>query len=195
MKYFYFLCVLLVSACSTTEIVSSWKAPDTSIDKETLNKVLVAVIAESDATRRASEDRMAEFHSSFIPSYTILPDPAVGKDELTCQSLFEEQGVEGVVVLRLLEVGKTQTFIPNNPGVPYWAGWHGRYWSSFDELGSYRDDLEYVVETSVFSLKRDELIWTGMSTTLNPGRFDRAMKEVVKVSYEKMKTDGLFNQD
>jgi hypothetical protein len=192
MKFKYLIIVLLLAACSTTEIVNSWQAPDAEIDKDKLNKVLVAVLAESDATRRASEDRMAGFHPSFKQSYTLFPNPETTADELKCQSLLEKEGVDGIIVVRMLKVGEEQTFIPSNPGVPYWGGWHGRYWGAYNQPGYYRTDLMYTIETNVFSLRSDKLLWTGLSTTMNPGRFDRAIQEVIEASYKKMKSDGLF---
>jgi hypothetical protein len=192
MKLKPLLLLLILSACATTEVVNSWKAPEAQINKENLTKVLVAVLAESDATRRASEDRMATFHPSFVPSYTLFPNPETTEDELKCQNLLDEQGIEGIIIMRMLKVGEEQTFIPSNPGVPYWGGWHGRYWGAYNQPGYFRTDLTYTIETNVFSLKTNQLLWTGLSTTMNPGKFDRTIKEVIEASYKQMKADGLF---
>jgi hypothetical protein len=44
--------------------------------------------------------------------------------------------------------------------------------------GYYSVDHKYVISTNVFSLKEDKLLWSGVTSTLNPTSIDQTIEEI-----------------
>ena len=77
----------------------------------------------------------------------------------------------------------------------YYGSWR-RYWayswSGFYDPGYYTTDKQYDVEVSVFSLKRDKLIWTANTTTINPTNRGELFDGVSTAVLNQMKKEGFL---
>lgn len=131
-----------------------------------------------------------------VPGYTVLSDEEV-KDKDASKAKVESLGFSGVVVMRVL--GR-ETQVSYAPGVvwgrPYyrhfWGGYWGWGWGSVYEPGYLREDKIVSVETLVYSLEQDELVWAGVSRTLNPDRLDDFIAELATAVSKQMEKDGLL---
>jgi len=56
---------------------------------------------------------------------------------------------------------------------------------------SVREDTKVVVETLIFSVPKDKLLWAGVSETDNPKNMDVFMKDLVTRTVKEMKKQGL----
>jgi len=102
-----------LTACETTTLQTSWKAPEVGSIKFT--KVLVIGIAPVDSMRRPLEVAIREQITAVptVASYELLPDV---KDQVDQKKLLEAataQGVDGIVVLRMKGLEDQLTY---NPG-------------------------------------------------------------------------------
>ena len=53
-------------------------------------------------------------------------------------------------------------------------------------------DTIVTVETLVYSMKQNKLVWAGQSQTTNPSKVDAFVKEVVTAAAKEMKKQGLL---
>jgi hypothetical protein len=193
---------LSLAACATTGFVSTWKAPDAQPLKPEGSKVAAVVMHDNEAARRAAEDALAREigaqGAEGIPSYTLIPSSAA-KDEAAAKAAFEKAGIAAVVVMR--PVG-TQQQISSTPTMtmyagPYYRGfWGGGYygygWGGAWGASEIRTDTIVSIETLVYSMKQNKLVWAGQSQTTNPSRVDGLVKEIVAAAAREMKKEGLL---
>ena len=77
---------------------------------------------------------------------------------------------------------------------PYGSFW-GYYpygWSTLYIPASTREDTVVGVETLVFSVKQNQLLWAGMSETKNPKNLQQFVKDLVVEAVKEMQKEGLI---
>ncbi len=190
---------LLLSACATTTFESTWKAPDAAPVRLAGKKVAAIFMSRDSATRRRAEDAMAREITARgaegVPSYTVLSDADV-RDEPAARAKLDEQGFSGTVVMRVVGQNLQYTYQPSLWTGPhyhhFWGGYWGWGWGSAWEPGYVSVDRVVRVETLVYSLKRDELLWAGVSATLDPTRLEDFIGELATSVSKEMSRDGLL---
>ena len=186
------LALLVSSGCSSTSFVSTWRAPDATVIDARGSRVAAVVMMKSEASRRAAEDRLAAEISSRgaqgVASYRLLPTQPV-LDEAQARQVLEQQQIKGVVVLR--PVGVQQKLVAEDPMYGgYWGGYYGYGWghSYGTELHT---DTVVSVETLIYSLDQNKLIWGGQSKTTNPANVDQLVSEIAAAAADELKREGL----
>lgn len=184
---------LFMVACSSTSILQSWKAEDALIDRSKLTKIMVSVASVNESARRVAEDRLVSKNNKFMPSYTIFTTPELAKDTTRAKLILKEMGVQGILSFRLMSNETSTTYVPPTTGMGYnYWGYYGNYWGAYYQPGYYVENQQYIVECRYYSLVDNELLWTGVTKTLNPGSIESAVDDMVVAIYERMKRDGLF---
>jgi hypothetical protein len=189
---------VLMAGCTTTHIVRSWRAPNVTVDSQRLQKVMVVALIKDEASRRIAEDKMASYHSAFRVSYNDFNSKEVMGDEKRWRVILKKQRFDGILTLRLVARENEQVYVPGNY-VPGWTSggygaYHRTYYSGYYMPGYYRTDVKYWIEVTVFSLKRDRLLWSGVASTLNPSRLDKTVGEVLDEVRKQMLKDGFLTE-
>lgn len=175
---------LCLSACGSTTFTSTWKAPDAQ-RVDPVGKNIAALVIYGDKKRR----RDAEVYLSQeltlrgargVAAYTLIgfDNPKVDY----ARERFKEAGVEGVVVMRLIAHDQTVIVDPGGfSGTAYTS--FGSYYSSYGvgmsySTGSVQTDTVVTIETLIYSLKQDKLLWAGTSRSSNPEGLQGLITEV-----------------
>ena len=192
---------LLFAACATTTFTSSWKAPDAQpLEFKPGDKVVAMVISDSRSLRRSGEANLADELDArgfkAIPGYTILRD-GEEKDEATAKAAVEGAGAIAAVVLRPMGTEKEYTSItPAYYGGPYNSFWGGGYygygWGSPWGPSYYRTDTYVSIETVIYDLRRNKLLWGGQSRTMNPSDVESFVKELATAVSEELRKSNLI---
>lgn len=182
-----FAVLLLGNSCTpSTKIISSWKEPDKAVITGKLNKVLVVALFKSETSRHIAEDKMAAYlKNKGVVSYNYLDAAISVKNENAIRDKIKMDGFDGAVTMRLVDVDKEQKYTPGNiPSYPSYyrnfSGYYYRNWSYFNTPGYYTTTKTYTVETNVFSIKEDKIIWSGITKSVDPEGVDRMTTEIVK---------------
>ena len=80
-------------------------------------------------------------------------------------------------------------------GGPYAGGWgpyYGYGWSAAYSPGYVVTDTIVRVETLVFDLKQNKLVWAGQSETTNPENLHQFMRDLVKAVGADMRRKGVI---
>jgi hypothetical protein len=72
-------------------------------------------------------------------------------------------------------------------------GYYGYSYGVVFTPGSSRTDRTLVVETLIYSLPLDKLLWAGVATTNNPKEAPKFMRELVEAALKEMKKQRLIN--
>jgi len=189
-----------ITACASTGLVSSWKAPDAQPLTGEGRKVACVVMTKNEAARRAAEDALARQITARggegVPMYSILPGVAE-PNEAQAKAALEKAGVNAVVVLRPVgkdkEITSTATMYAGPYYGPYWGGYYGYGWGAPWGAGpEIRTNTIVTVETLVYSMKQNKLVWGGQTTTTNPTKVDSFVKEITVAVAKEMKKQGLI---
>jgi hypothetical protein len=189
-----------LTACATTTFNSSWKAPDAQpMGSLTGQKVVAVAVAKNTAVRRSAEDALVSVLNANgaqgVPSYSILGDDA--NDEAKARAAIETSGAVAVVVMRPVakekEISSTPSTMYMGPRYGgYWGGYYGYGWGGAWGGTEIRTDTIVIVETLVYSLKQNKLVWAGQSKTTNPSKVDAFVKEVAAGAGKEMRKAGLL---
>lgn len=188
----------LLGACNPTTFVASWKSPTAQPLQLGGAKVAAVVMMQDEPSRRSAEDTLAREISSRgalgIPMYKILPN-GNPNDEAQAKAALESAQVQGVVVMRPLGVTKDVTVAPayNGPYYSgYWGGYYGHGWGSAWGPTTVYTDTTVSVETLVYSLKQNQLVWGGRSKTTNPENVNQLISEVAVAAADELSEQGLI---
>lgn len=186
---------LVAAACSTTAFHSTWKAPNAKPVSGSGEKVIALVASTNQASRRAGEDALARELTRRgavgIPAYTVLGDIDL-KNEGQVKQAFEKAGAVGVVVLRPVAKEKEVYSTPSvYMGPSYGSFWGGYYGGAYSAPQVHTDTI-VTVETLVYSLRQNRLVWAGESRTVNPSNMDAFVQELVAEAAETMKKQGVL---
>ena len=160
-------------------------------------KVAAVVMANDQAIRLAGEEALARELSARgaegVPMYTLLAgaDP----DEAKARTAAERAGVVGVVVLRPVRVDKEilSTLISSDPVYGgFWGGYYGHGWGSAPSAAEIRTDTIIIVETLVYSLHQNKLVWSGQSKTTNPANLNRLIENTAKQVGDELVRQGPY---
>jgi hypothetical protein len=192
----------LLWACSTTTFTSTWKAPGAE-GIEPVGKTIAALVISSDANSRKSAEVYLANDLSIrgahgIPAYTLLGSDHGNGDY--ARARLKEAGVDGVVVMRA--VGKEQqvTYTPAGASSTfgtYYGGfgsYYGYGWQTTFSTGSVRTDTVVAVETLIYSLKDDKLLWAGTSHTTNPDNLSELVTQVADAVAKQAARQGLITR-
>jgi len=196
------LAVLALSplACSTTTFESTWRSPEAQPLRLQGQKVVGLFLSNSPARRRRAEDAMAREITARgaqgVPAYTVLSDEEV-KDQEAARAKLDKLGFGGVVVMRV--VGR-ETQYSYEPAVvwgrpdyrPVWGGYWRWGWDTVYEPTYLQVDKVVKVETLVYSLVQDQLVWAGVSRTVDPAHIEDFIAELAQAVTDQMKKDGLL---
>ena len=197
---------LLVVACATTTMLSSWVDPESAGKK--LNHVLVIGVAKNQVVRRQFEDsfvrELASRQVKAMPSYQILPDPQAISEESVAPHI-QQNGITHVLVTRIVDRKTVTTYVPPTTttyamGYPsyypsYYGSWSGYYGAGYSTVSSpgYTYDTEYVhLETNVYDIPGQKLVWTGLTEAELGGQVESQVQEFIHVLLGAMTKDKLF---
>lgn len=187
------LITTMVSCGGSTYMVDSWKAPEETIEKDELKKVMVSIHAKNETSRRIAEDQVAGYNAIFTQSYKVLGTQKVALDTNMSKEILQKGNFDAVLVFALKEKNTTETWVPGMSSYDYW-GYHSWYYGSYYDPGYIQQDVNYRVETNLYSLKEKKLLWSGVTTTVNPVSLEQSISEIVKEVYVRMQKDGLFSE-
>ncbi|HKW49376.1 MAG TPA: hypothetical protein VJN70_18120 [Gemmatimonadaceae bacterium] len=174
----------VVSACTnSTQLVATWKSP--TAEHHPLTKSLAVFMTKDAGMRRMVEDKLASRIPGGVASYKVIPDSELQNIDHV-RARLAEQGFDGAVVMRL--VGMTTEVTPT--GTDFYGYWG--YWGSAYDPVYYTTQQVYSVETSVYSVKDDKLIWMGRSQTIDPKNANKLADFSVNFAVNNMRRDGII---
>ena len=192
---------LAVGAIAALSAAITFTSTFKSLDAGTVSfagkKVAALVISNDDSLRVAGEEalvrELTDRGMQAVATYRIAPKEELRSAE-TARPWFEKGGFEGVVAVRPISAETQQVYTPamwvgQNYGTLW--GYYGYGWSAVYVPGSRQKETTVVVETLIFSLPRNQLLWASVSETKNPRDLRAFVVELAKASVEQMQKQGL----
>ena len=118
----------------------------------------------------------------------------------TLKEQIRANHIEAVVVSRLIKVDNTVTYVPGEPyfvPFPYYNTFYGYYGAIYPVVyspGYLQKEKKVRIETNLYVTTEPDgqLVWTGVTDTLNPSNVHKAVKGLVQLVVEKMQKDAVL---
>ena len=198
------LVALFVFGCSqSNKITDSWVNPDATKESIKFNKVAVFGLVMKTANRKLVEEELARrlVNTIAVPSYKVVSDDDISKPDVI-KAKLSEQGFDGALILRLVDIENRESY---SPGVypSYYYSFGGYYGHSYgymynytqDYGGTYMSDQIVTAEVVIYSIKTDQLIWTGETMSMNPNDVEETIGELSENVKEQLIDDGLLTKE
>lgn len=190
--------VALVALAQSNDFVSTWKAPGTGATSFAGRKVAAVLIVDDHGLRVSAEEALASEISARgpvgVPAYRVIPKEELANKE-SAKGWFERAGVQGLVVLRLVETEKEKVYSSMVWSSGYygnaWDYW-GHGWATAYPIGKGREETTITVETLVFDLTKGAPLWAGVSRTTDPKNVQSYIKRLTSDVVKRLEKDGLI---
>ncbi len=209
-RHIIFLSVasFLLSSCANTKISQSWVEPSNT---KSYNDLLIIGIAESEQNRRAYESYfIEELKSRKIEaeaSYKLIKsDQTIDRD--TVAKAIEGLDIDGVIVTHLVAVDEETVYRNTGYGGGYGgyggyygAGHYGGMYSYYPQVNSYVNNPgyyttheTYTLETNLYDVKTEELVWSARSRSFSPESVDEVIVDVTKLLIKDLEDKNLIKK-
>jgi hypothetical protein len=193
----YFLVIIAIfSSCNSTKITNSWSAPDKHLHTGEWNKILVVAFLKNDTHRRKVEDELLNYlNGKGIVSYEYLKGYFNKIGDVKFLKKIKADGFDGAITMRLIDIDKEKIFIPEQQNLyptyyQNFSGYYHRGWAFYTSPGYYLLNKTFIVETVVYSIKEDKIIWSGITESFNPDGVVNMTSDISKLIYKKMLAEG-----
>jgi hypothetical protein len=192
----YLLIIAIFSSCNSTKIINCWSEPDNHLYEGEWNKILVVALLKNETHRRKVEDELLNYLSGRGEvSYKYLNDDFNNIDKEKFRNKIKADGFDGAITMRLIDIDKENVFMPEQQNLypnyyQNFTGFYQRGWLSYNTPGYYSLNKIFIVETVVYSIKEDKIIWSGITESFNPDGVINMTNEISKLIYKKMISEG-----
>ena len=183
------------------KFTSTWKAPEASTTSFAGKKVAALIISEDQNLRVAGEEALVRELAELglaqgVATYRIIPREEL-RDAAKAKGWYERAGVEGIVSMRLVSADVRKTWTPSMWVSSSYSTLWGYYpygWGSAYAVGHGRtsEETRAVIETLVFSVPLNALLWAGMTESTNPKDAASVIGSVVDATVKEMTKQGLL---
>jgi hypothetical protein len=198
MKLFVLLLIsatFLLASCTTTTVITDvWKDKDYQGKAQ---KIVVIMVAKSSNIRNMFEDRFvgeldARGNNAF-QSHTIIPMEQLPDKELV-KSKIRSSGADTVLISRLVDTKTVESYMPGQIyNVPSFYNDWGRYYDILFTGSGYTDDIQVAyIETNLYDLKTEKLIWSAHSKTERTEGEQQLITVFIQVTLKKLASAGII---
>ena len=199
--------VVLLISCANTKISQSWVEPD---NKKSYNDILIIGIAESEQNRRAYEsyfvEALREKGAEAEASYKLIKsDQKIERN--TVVKAIEGMEIDGVIITHMTAVDEETIY---RPGMGYSAVGYGAYGyggygggmygyyphvnSYVHSPGYYTTHETYTLETNLYDVVTEELVWSARTRTFSPESVDEVIVDLTKLLIKDLEEKNLIKK-
>jgi hypothetical protein len=204
-KALFILLAFLGSCTSATLITGSWKNP--GYPSQQNKSIVVATLTGHTVARSTTENDLVDLlNAEKITAYKsidLFPPKArrSDSDKVAIMQKVKEKNIDAILTVALLKKETETRYVPGatvySPlHVGYYRSFWGYYSYSYDsyyEPGYYTNDTVYYIETNMYDVKSEELIWSAQSKTYKGPDLATFSKDFAKTIVKKLKADKIIS--
>jgi hypothetical protein len=194
----FMACTFLLAG--STKYVSTFQSPLAVPGDFSGKKVACFAIIPNEELRSAREETVAiEMRArgvDAIAGSVILP-AELEKDRGRAKEFLKKAKIDAVIIVRLLgdqEAVKYSTMASVWYSQPYYGSFAGYWnygWASASFYETTWTERVVTLETVIFSLEKDQLLWAGTSETTSPKDIKKLVSDLAKATGKELKKAGL----
>ncbi len=187
--------LLAVGCAAPSRIVNQWSSPQ--YVAPAFQKILVIGITRQLSVRRSFEDefvaRLKATGVDAVPSYQFIPEDGPVQEPRLNEAV-KQSGADAMITTRLVQVEKKTRVSPGvYQPVPYgfYRGYTGAWLGYYEPPTYYQYDV-YVSETSLYDVRKNQLVWSGTVETEEPRDVKKDIARYVDTVIEALKSRKLL---
>lgn len=186
--------LFVLAACSSgTKLAGSWQEPQ--LTGVPFQKVIILVLAKDTIMRRIAEDEFVlrmSGSTEAVTSYSLIPEDEL-EDQEKVKARLVAANIDGAAVMRMVGSDEQVTYSPGAYVTAYYSfsGYYSYAYPMVFDTGYVTADRVVRIETNVYSVTGDKLIWTGLSESMNPGSAQGIVDDVVRIVVSNLKQKGI----
>jgi len=186
---------VLLGACASTKLTHTWV--DEGYSGKAFSSFLVIGVSDREGIRRSFEDKfvgqLKQAGVEAVSSADAIDIPA--SRELEKEKILEvvrKYQNDGVVMTHLVGVEKEQVYHPPTVSPYGYYGYYRRVYGVVHRPGYYTTQTLVRLETNVYDVKTEKLVWSGQSETWQPGSEKQIIDEVIQAVIREMQSNKLI---
>ena len=191
---FFLAMIVLSCGTTTTTFTDTWKDPDTKT--LSFKKIVALVITNEDIIQRSAETRMVE---NITTGQAVAAHSFLTREDLKniegAKEKMKQQGIDGAIVLRIISVDEQEQYVSGryvtDPSYSFW-GYYGYYWPRVYEPGYSVSQQIVTIESRIFSVTNEKLLWSGISRTPQPESVKALVDDLASATVSQLKKEGLL---
>jgi hypothetical protein len=186
------------------KFTSTWKAPEAAGASFAGKKVAALIISDDQNLRVSGEESLVRELTAIgltqgVASYKIVPREELRNPD-SVKGWYERSGVEGVVAMRLVKADTRTTWTPSlwtSASYNTLWGYYDYGWNSVYVYDPGRTSVDQValIETLIFSVPQNKLLWAAVTESVNPKDADHVIKDIVTLTVKEMTKQGLIRKE
>jgi hypothetical protein len=208
-------CITLLASCASTKTTLDVTWDDPKHNATHIKKILIIGISQDEGVRIAFEnDLQMHLEKTGVEVVTSSTDLNITDktDKETIQKEFSGQGIDAVLVSRLVSVDNETKYIPGRTDyIPtnyyggglygfdgphgYYGDFYGYYAPTYQAVhtpGYLKNTQVIRIETNVYETKNNKLIWSAVSKTFDPKSTTDAINSLNNAISSQLVKDGFF---
>ena len=196
------LAALLLGGCAATQIVNQWSNP--SYPTASFKRIIVIGVSKQPSIRRTFEDevvaRLKAAGTDAVAGYEFIPEDGQVEESRLARAV-KQAGADAVITTRLVRIERQAEYIPRTygpygpygpyPGFGFYR-WYSSAWAGFYEPPRLRYYDIYISETSLYDVKSDRLVWSGLAKTTKLDDIRSEIQEFVDVVIAALREKNLL---
>jgi hypothetical protein len=182
--------LFLVACAASTEITAVWRNPENA--GTSYKNICIAAITENVANKQVVEQEMSnQLKVNGVKStkiVDILPYKFTGNPEeknIILEKVRENKN-DGILTFTLIKQKDETRYVPGSASyAPYGAygsfgGYYGYYGARMYDPGYYTQDEIYFIETNLYDVATEKLVWSVQSKTWNPSNINQFAQDFTR---------------
>ena len=191
---YLFFFVFLIISCAGTELTHK-QVNEAYKGKPVSNILVIAVTGNEDSRRSFEQKFVAQLKSVGVEAISseqaipMPPDLELKKEAIeNAVSRFKN---DAVLITHLIGKEEKETFVR---GGGYYGYYHSRYMGSYSHDPGYSNTSKTVrLETNLYDVKTEQLIWSGQSKTISKDSKGQIIDDVIKVVIKDLQNNKLVS--
>ena len=193
-NFIFFMCLIIFGCATTPEITKI-----TDVKKyeecsgEYLDKIMIVGKPRSEDNRILYEDHITKALKKSkidaLPSYTVIPV----MDDLNPENIKRAShvaGVKTVLVSKVVGIDENNVIFKQTVKQDMVQRGSGMYMRTYVEPGRVEKYTKVRLETGLFDVESEKLIWAATSAIMNPDSADEAIKDFSLAIIQQLMKDG-----
>jgi Domain of unknown function (DUF4136) len=189
------IAVLIFAGCASTELVNQWSNP--AYTAPWFKRVMVIGVTRQASIRRNFEDEfVAQLKSAgvdAVPSYQYIQDEGQAEEGRLNEAVLKA-GADAAIITRLVQKEQKTQITPGVYPPPAFGfyGWYSWGWAGYYEPPRVYQYEVYTSETSLYDVRKNQVVWAGTAQTTAPGDINKEIKYYAEIMIRALKEKKLI---
>ena len=190
------LTMLMLAGCAATELVNQWSNP--AYTAPWFKRVMVIAVSRQASIRRNFEDEfVAQLKAAgvdAVPSYQYIQDEGQAEEGRLNEAVLKA-GADAAIITRLVRREQKTDITPGfyQPAPTFgFYGWYSSGWVGYYEPPRVYQYEVYTSETSLYDVRKNQVVWTGTAQTTAPGDINKEIKNYAEIMISALKEKKLI---